>query len=398
MPKAILLVLDSFGIGAMEDCEEERPQDVNAHTYLHIREVTGLTLPTLYHLGLNQLVDGTGLARGAFGRAALAHFGADTYMGHQELMGSRPLKPVRRLMREVGESIASALQEAGCKVTVPWDHRPILLVEDAVVVADNIESDKGNIINVTADLSRISFADTLKIASRVRETVDVSRVIALGGPYTSIEQILSVVREHHPGQWGVDSPRAKVYGEGYQVRHLGYGVRIEQQFPYLAEQSGVPVYRIGKTADVLYGEGVALPHVETKQVLEALEQLYTTEKGDAAFLVTVQETDLAGHQENPEWYASLLQQVDEWLGRFLRRLQGDDLLIITADHGNDPTIGHSRHTREYTPILVTGPGVKPGPIGTRTTMADIGATLSQLFGLPPTESGTSFLREIYLQR
>lgn len=395
MAKIVLLVLDSFGVGAMEDCAEVKPEDCEAHTYRHIREAAAsLHIPTMYNLGLNRLTDGVGEPKGAYGRAALAHYGADTFMGHQELVGSRPGKPNKRLMQDVHHTIAERLKAAGYRVRYPWDARPLLLIEEAAVVADNIESTRGNIINVTADFNRMSFPEVVRLGKIVRNAVDVSRVIVLGGPYTSIEHILSVVRENEPGQWGVDSPKANVYGKGYEVRHMGYGVNVERQFPYLAEQHGVPVYRIGKTADVLYGQGVAKPIVNTGDVLNALAEDYRKETRDAAFLVTVQETDLAGHAEDPDWYASLLSEADQWLEAFISTMDGDDILIVTADHGNDPTIGHSRHTREYTPILVTGPRVRPTNIGTRATMADIGATLSDFFQLPPTEAGTSFLQEI----
>ncbi|WP_054949247.1 phosphopentomutase [Numidum massiliense] len=395
MAKIVLLVLDSFGIGAMADCSEVKPEDSGAHTYRHIRETAALHISTMYTLGLNQLVDGKGEPRGAYGKAALAHYGADTFMGHQELVGSIPRKPNKRLMKDVHLTVAQAIEQAGYRVRQPWADRPVLLVNEAAVVADNIESEVGNIINVTADLTRMPFPEVVALGKVVRSVVDVSRVIALGGPYTSIDHILSVVKENEPNQWGVDSPRANVYGEGYCVRHMGHGVTVERQFPYIAEQHGIRVHRIGKTADVLYGTGPAQSIVETRSVLSTLEEMYHREQSDAAFLVTVQETDLAGHKEDPAWYASLLNETDRWLAAFIPEMGAEDVLIVTADHGNDPTIGHSRHTREYTPILITGPKVSRTSIGTRPTMADIGATLSDFFGLPPTEAGSSFLADVF---
>lgn len=110
--------------------------------------------------------------------------------------------------------------------------------------------------------------------------------------------------------------------------------------------------------------------------------------------MNVQETDLAGHAEDAEWYAEMLNVTDQWLASFLPQMEEDDLMIVMADHGNDPTIGHSSHTREYVPLLITGPKAKAANIGTRQTMADIGATFSDFFDLPATEQGTSFLKEI----
>lgn len=183
-----------------------------------------------------------------------------------------------------------------------------------------------------------------------------------------------------------------MYGKGYEVYHMGYGVNIDGQFPMIAARHGLKVHRIGKTADVLHGEGPAEPIVDTEKVLQALESAYLEEKEDAAFLVNVQETDLAGHAEDTEWYARLLNTTDQWLAEFLPKMAEEDLIIIMADHGNDPTIGHSNHTREYVPILAAGKRIKPVNLGKRNSMADVGATFSEFFGLPATEEGESFLK------
>ncbi|WP_370222829.1 phosphopentomutase [Cytobacillus sp.] len=392
MAKAILLVIDSFGIGAMEDCGEFSPSDCMANTYKHIREsVDFLNIPTLYSLGLGTLVDGKAAPANAYGFSALAHHGADTYLGHQEIAGSCPKRSNKRLMKDIHRDLAQALTEAGYGVEYPWKDRPVLLVNGACVIGDNLESSLGNIINLTADFNRMPFQELKEVGKIVRQNVDTSRVIAFGGPYTTIEHILSVVHEKNPGQWGVDAPKAKVYGKGYEVYHMGYGVNIDGQFPMIAARCGLKVHRIGKTADVLHGEGPADPIVDTERVLRVLEKSYLKEKEDAAFLVNVQETDLAGHAEDAEWYARLLNTTDQWLAEFLPKLAEEDLMIIMADHGNDPTIGHSNHTREYVPILATGKRVKPVNIGKRHSMADVGATFSEFFGLPATEEGESFL-------
>ena len=394
MSKAILLVIDSFGIGAMEDCTGS---DCRANTYLHIREAADfLDIPTLYELGLGALTDGAAAPSNAFGSSALSHHGADTYLGHQEIAGSCPKRSNKRLMKDIHQKLATALRSAGYSVDYPWPERPVLLVDRACVVGDNLESSVGNIINLTADFNRMPFAKLKDVGKIVRENVDTSRVIAFGGPYTSVERILSTVHEKSPGQWGVDAPKAGVYGKGYDVYHMGYGVNIDGQFPMIAAKHGLKVYRIGKTADVLHGEGPADPIVDTGEVLRKLEEAYLAEDGDAAFLVNVQETDLAGHAEDVVWYAQLLNKVDAWLAGFLPKVREEDLLIIMADHGNDPTIGHSNHTREYVPILAYGKRVKPANIGRRDSMADVGATLCDYFGLPATEEGVSFLADIGL--
>src|SRR5699024_7393087 len=130
---------------------------------------------------------------------------------------------------------------SGYDVTYPIVSCPVLLVNHAAVVADNLESELGNIINVTADFNKMPFSEVKKLGETVRANVDTTRVIAFGGPYTSIEHILSCVQEKNKGQWGVDTPKAKVYGKGYDVHHMGYGVDINKQFPMIAAKHGLKV-------------------------------------------------------------------------------------------------------------------------------------------------------------
>jgi phosphopentomutase len=397
MAKMTLLVIDSFGIGAMADCKEFVPTDCNANTYKHIRERNQdkLQIPFLYHSGLGALVDDAVPPNNAYGYSKLAHHGADTYLGHQEIAGSCPKKSNTRLMKDIHHDMKKALENNGYDVSYPNDNCPVLLVNGAAIVADNLESALGNIINVTADFNKMSFSEVKELGKVVRQHVDTTRVIALGGPYTSIKHILSCVKEKHDGQWGVDTPRANVYGEGYEVFHMGYGVEVDKQFPMIAADHKLKVYRLGKTADVLHGVGPVNPVVNTAELLSNVMEAYTREKENAAFLINIQETDLAGHAEDPEWYCDLLNETDRWLrDMFVPIMQEEDLLIIMADHGNDPTIGHSNHTREYVPIIAIGNKVEKSYIGLRETMADVGATFCDFFGLPGTAEGESFLMDL----
>ncbi|WP_404454904.1 phosphopentomutase [Virgibacillus necropolis] len=396
MAKMTLVVIDSFGIGAMDDCEKYVPADCSANTFKHIREKKQdeLQIPFLYGLGIGTLVDGNPAPRNAYGYAKLAHHGADTYLGHQEIVGSCPKKSNKRLMIDIHSTIKEALEAGGYDVTYPFDDCPVLLVNEAVVVADNLESAVGNIINVTADFNKMPFNEVKNLGKVVRENVDTTRVIAFGGPHTSIHHILACVKEKNKDQWGVDTPKAGVYGKDYDVFHMGYGVDIDNQFPMIAARNGLKVYRLGKTADVIHGTGPESSIVNTTDLLEKVTQAYVLENDNAAFLVNIQETDLAGHSEDVDWYCDLLNETDKWVKGFIPNMGDDDILIIMADHGNDPTIGHSNHTREYIPIMVVGEKVKAANIGLRETMADVGATFSDFFGIPKTAEGTSFLSEI----
>jgi len=165
------------------------------------------------------------------------------------------------------------------------------------------------------------------------------------------------------------------------------------QVTTLLRKAGLPVHLIGKVADVIVCDGAEkAAHVATRDVLDATyDALGRVEDGLIA--INVQETDLAGHDQDAARYAACLRATDEGIGRILDQLRPGDLFIITGDHGNDPTIGHDKHTREFTPLLVAGEGVDSVSLGQRESLADIAATIAEVFATQAPEIGTSFLRE-----
>lgn len=396
--KVGLLVIDSLGAGAMDDVPKVRPQDAGANTLLHVAAgYTGFHVPTLEALGIGHLADSPFIKKvpsplASFGMSNLAHEGADTFQGHQEIVGSRMRKPALRPFKERIHRIQSALVEAGYQVSIPDPAHPFLLVNGLVVLADNIEADPGLCYNVTAPLDFITFEEELQIGRIVRREADVSRVIVLGGREISIQDILGAVEQKVNGFTGVNCGRSGVYNTGYMVRHLGYGIDPACQVTTILQENGFPVTLIGKAADVIYCDGATyLPCVDTQEVMtlfiQELDRL-----SDGLVFANVQETDLAGHAQNVERYAQKLMEVDRFLPQVMQSLGPKDLLIITGDHGNDPTIGHSHHTREKTVLLVYSPQFGSRPLGERQTLADIGATIADYFGVKPPEMGESILK------
>ena len=133
--------------------------------------------------------------------------------------------------------------------------------------------------------------------------------------------------------------------------------------------------------------------VDTKTILElSLKQIDLCTHGFVC--INVQETDLAGHAQNPERYARVLSIVDDYLDKIIRLLKKEDVLVVTADHGNDPTIGHSQHTRENVPLLIYKKGVRSVNIGVRKTMADTAVTAAQFFCTDKPEAGESYLDKL----
>lgn len=396
--KAVLLVLDGLGVGEMPDVAQDRPQDRDANTLGRIvQQVPELRLPNLARLGLGNILPLPAIpavgprALASYGRCRLAHEGADSYLGHQEIVGTIPERPAKTLLAAVADDLQEQLAARGHRVVRPAAEPGILLVDDVIVIGDNLEADAGQNINLTVALAEVEFEQALAVGQVVRDRLQVARVIVFGGPGLTVPAILRHVHRRSNGQVGVDSPAIGVYDENLRVRHMGYGVDPSLQAPQILRAANFPVTLLGKMADVITCPGaVKDPVVATPQVMAAIgEALRAMPAGLIA--ATVQETDLAGHQGDARRMAAVLQQVDRSLDWLLPLMDGDDLLVVCADHGNDPMVSVGLHTREETPLLVYRPRQAARPLGVRATLADIGATLTDYFAVPPCRDGYSAL-------
>lgn len=393
--RAIVLIIDSLGVGHMKDVIRVRPQDKGANTFYHILDKSkNINIPNLERLGINRILNHPRLRKGlgisSYGILNLQHYGADSYAGHQEIMGTKPKKPLMKPFVNFIDKVKKALEEEGYKVEIPDIDSPYLLVNKVVIVADNIETDYGQIYNITAPLDYISFDKVLKIGKIVRRNVEVNRVIALGGEAVSLEDIVNSIERREDGLIGVNSPKSGVYKKGYQVRHLGLGVNPEKQISSILSKMGKEVTLIGKMQDVIECDKAKnILAVDTELVMnEVIKSIGEMEEGLIA--ATVQETDLAGHAEDVELYSKKIMVVDKYLGNIIENMTKDDLLIISADHGNDPTIGHSQHTREKTFLIVYGKELSSRYLGERETLSDIAATIAEYFDVEYPQNGQSF--------
>lgn len=403
MARFVVVVIDSFGVGAMKDVAQIRPQDAGANTCGHIlSQQPQLRLPTLEKLGLmNALGYTPGVmkpsASAVWGVAELQHEGGDTFMGHQEILGSRPQAPLRMPFSNVIERVEQALKAAGWQVERRGDGLAFLWVNQAVAIGDNLEADLGQVYNITANLSVIDFDEVVKIGRIVREHAQVGRVIAFGGMLKDSQQILDAAETKAERFIGINAPRSGAYENGFQVVHMGYGVDAQVQVPQKLHEVGVPTVLVGKVADI-----VSNPHgrswqnlVDSQRIMDITRDEFNAEQ--TVFICTnIQETDLAGHAEDVARYAERLQVVDSNLTRLLSDMGPDDYLVVMADHGNDPTIGHSHHTREVVPVLVYRQGLEPAQLGVRATLSDVGATVCEFFGAAAPQNGTSFLSALRL--
>lgn len=401
MGKFVVVVIDSFGVGAMDDVPQVRPQDIGANTCGHIlQHFPRLRLPVLEKLGL---INALGFEAGAmafsddavYGTAMLQHEGGDTFMGHQEILGTLPQAPLRMPFSAVIDEVEQALLAEGWRVARVGEGLQYLWVNEAVAIGDNLEADLGQVFNISANLAAISFEDVRKIGEVVRRCVRVGRVIAFGGILESSQQIPAAAEEKQGIYIGINAPRSGVYKNGFQVVHMGYGVDASVQVPQQLHDAGIKTILVGKVADIAINpHGVSYQNlVDSQRIMDiTLDEL--SQPGDAFICTNIQETDLAGHAEDVARYAERLQLVDRNLERLMRAMQPEDFLVVMADHGNDPTIGHSRHTRENVPLLVWRPGIQPACLGVRTTLSDVGATVCDYFSAKAPQNGTSFLSPI----
>lgn len=396
MKRVILLIIDSMGVGAMDDVINDRPQDVGTNTLRSLIKVNpNIKIPTLNHMGLNRLVEGLPKTEvnGSYGMCNLAHQGADSYLGHQEIMGTKPQPATIIPFKNVMQDIKLELEKKGYVVEIPDKLKAYLLVNNNVIVADNIETDYGQIYNVTGAFDEVSFDEVLEVAYSVRKIVKVNRVIALGGTKISTKWLMSCVQKREDGLVGVNCPKSKVYDNGYKVRHIGLGVDPTEQVTSKLIEAQKEVVLIGKMQDVITCDGAEyIPAVDTNEVMNQIGNAFDNlEEGLIA--ATVQETDLAGHAEDAIKYGKIVEIVDIHLTKIIEKMTDEDLLIVSADHGNDPLSGHSQHTREKTPLLIYSPSIDVQDVGLRETLSDIAASIADYFEIAPLKNGESFLKK-----
>lgn len=399
--KFIVIVLDGFGMQATSDAATVRPGDEISSTLGSIlNDYPKLKLPTLESLGLmnaygkeSKCMKFSDTAN--FGTSELMHFGADTFMGHQEIMGSLPKKPIAQPFQQKVDEIKEHLEAFGHKVEIRKNKSlRYLLVDDYCTVADNIDADLGMAYNCTAPLDYMPFEKELEIGKLVREIATVNRVIPFGGTGNTIEDILAAEEVREDKYIGIHAVNSKSYAQGYQCRHLGYGVDEKVQTPTILTNHNIPVSLFGKVADIVINDkGKSVSCVDTTKVLDlTIEEIKRMQYG---FICTnVQETDLAGHSQDSGWYKSLLEISDNKIKDMIDLLNDEDILLVMADHGNDPNIGHNKHTREKVPLLIYKKGVNGVNIGLRKSLSDVGATVCDFYKVTAPENGTSFLDKI----
>jgi phosphopentomutase len=384
--RIVLIVLDSVGIGELPDAD--RYGDQGSDTLGNIARAVPLRVPTLRALGLSRVASigalpGDGAIAGAVGRMAEASAGKDSVTGHWEMMGVVLAKPFPVFPRGFPSEVLaefSRLTGRGVLGNVPASGTAIIddlgpehMRTGALIVYTSADS----VFQIAAHEDVVPVPELYRaceIAYRlVGEGLGVGRVIAR--PFVGA-----------PGAFTRTANR-----RDFALPPAGETLLDR------ATAAGVPVIAVGKIHDLFAGRGIArTTHTSSDDegMNAVLAELDATRDG-FIFANLMDFDTLYGHRNDVRGYAANLERFDRRLADVLRVLRADDLLIVTADHGNDPTTPSTDHAREYVPLLVTGARVGRGvDLGTRQTFADVGQTIADNFSLGALAHGTSFLREI----
>ncbi len=386
--RAILIVLDSAGIGALPDAAAFG--DEGANTLGNIRQVRGrLALPNLYRLGLaniegSTLPDVAASPAGAFGRCAERTLAKDTTCGHWEMAGLPLDKPFRTYPNGFPADLMRRFEQAIGRGTL-----------------GNCVASGTEIIQRLGDEHvRTGFPIVYTSADSVFQIAAHEQVI----PVEQLYQICETARSLLTG----DNLVGRVIARPF-IGSSGAYQRTERRRDYALppfsdtildalDGAGLPVVGIGKIEDIFCHRGVTMvDHTRNNPDGIAATQRFI-ESGEGAFIfVNLVDFDmLYGHRNDVEGYAAALEAFDRALPAMLGALRENDILMVTADHGCDPTTPGTDHTREYIPLVVAGPHVRSGVnLGTRDTFADIGATVYEYLTGNRWRVGNSFLNDIW---
>ena len=384
--RAIVLVLDSVGIGELPDAAQYG--DEGSHTLGHIARSRPLRIPVLASLGLGAIVPLDGVPvppnpRAAYGRMAEQSPGKDSVTGHWELMGivldrAFPTYPdgfpsdlIGVFEQRIGRSILGNVVASGTEII------DRLGVEHIRTGAPIVYTSADSVFQIAAHEAVIPVPELYRLCGIAYELT----VTGLG-----LGRVIARPFVGEPGHFTRTANR----------HDFAMPPTAETLLDRLTAH-GIPVHAIGKIADLFAGRGITTS-VHTATDDEGMDRVVEAMSQVAHGLVFVNLVDFDtqyGHRNNVEGYAANLERFDRRLAEVLPRLGPADVLVVTADHGNDPTTPSTDHSREYVPLLVTGPAVRSGvALGTRATFADVAQTLAECFGVPALPHGTSFLHEL----
>lgn len=388
LKRAILVVLDGVGAGANPDAAAYGDEGASSLENC-ARAIGGLELPNLGRIGLGNITPILGTpptehAAGSYGRMAEAAAGKDSTTGHWEMTGVVLRKPLPTYPDGFPPEVVQAFEQAigrkviGNKAASGTEIIKELGEEHVRTGRPILYTSADSVFQVAAHQEVISLEELYRICQIARRQImvgehAVGRVIArpfIGAPG-------HFTRTEHRRDFSLEPPGTTLLDA--------------------LKDAGRDVIGIGKIEDLFAGRGLtARDHTETNQEsMQATLDWLERDFSGLLFANLVEFDMLWGHRRDSQGYAQALREVDEWFARVQERMRPGDAIFFTADHGVDPTYKGTDHTREHVPLLAYGEPIRAGVnLGVRSTYADLGQTLAQIFGVGPLAAGTSFAQNI----
>ncbi len=386
--RIFLLVLDSVGIGEAPDAADF--DDIGADTLGHIADyVGGLKMPTMAKLGLSHIKQISGIEKvdaplAYFTKMEEASVGKDTMTGHWELMGLHIDQPFQTFPNGFPDELINEIIEKTGRGVI--GNKPASGTEILDELGDKHIETGDLIIYTSADsVLQIAAHEDVVPIEELYHICEIARKLTLNEKYM-VGRVIARPFVGEPGNFSRTANR-----HDYALKPFGRTVMNE------LKDADYDVIALGKITDIFDGEGITetVRTVDNDDGMEKLIQSMDQEFTGLIFLNLVDFDAKYGHRRDPKGYAEALEAFDQQLPQVIEKLRRDDLLIITADHGNDPTHHGTDHTREYVPLLVYHKGINAGhELPIRKTFADIGATIADNFKVTNPAYGDSFLEDI----
>ncbi len=390
MKRVILIVMDSLGVGAAPDADKYG--DAGTNTFVHAAENTeGFSIPALSELGMGNINGANGkyavspeTLLGSFGKMREYSKGKDTITGHWEIAGIETTTPFKTYPNGFPKEFIQKFQEAiGTEVLGNYPESGTVIIDR---LGEEHEATGKPIVYTSAD-------SVFQIAAN-------TEVI----PLERLYEICRTAREMLVGDWAC----GRVIARPYIIDDSGKRVRTSDRHDYAVNppeptvldhisEAGQTVYAVGKIKDIFAGQGIT-ESVHTEDNMDGVDRTLDAMKEDFGGLIFTNLVDfdsLFGHRRDPSGYGKAIMELDRRIPEIKEAMRDEDILILTADHGNDPIHTGFDHTREFVPILVCGARVRPGvDLGIRATFADCGQTIADYLGVEKTAMGESFLKDI----
>lgn len=386
--RATIIVLDSAGVGYLPDASEFG--DTGSNTIGNIaKHCGGMNLPNMQKMGLGNITEIEGVsptknAIGAYGKAAEASKGKDTTTGHWEISGVK--------LERAFPTYTNGFSEKTIKLFEERTGRKVMANKPASGTA--ILDEYGDEQLKTGDWIVYTSADPVFQIAAHEEKIPLEEL------YEACKIALEICSEHEPV--------ARVIARPYLGSGKGNFARTSNRHDYSVtppaetlldrlKANGMDVVGVGKTKDIFAGQGITDSKGTNKDNIDGINKTIEALKEDTSGLIFTNLVDfdmLFGHRRNPEGYKAALEEFDQRLPEIMENLNNDEILILTADHGCDPTYKGTDHTREYIPVLVYGKKLKQNVnLGIRSTFADIASTIEEL--VLGTKSEGSFAKDLY---